>query len=194
MQKWNADKPWFFGGPLGLDLYCVALSWEGFMKISILIAVFAAYAFCLYVDMDPCPRIPLRPNESQYFLINLSQASSACNGTVSFSNLPAGLTSQPVSQNFSLSAGNTQLLVFKITSTMWAETCLVRPVVTVSGGEAIDFPGSLVTQIMRDSTYYEPIYGIGTRSLKNDPLDANGLLAYYSCTSGMPQISRAAYM
>jgi hypothetical protein len=135
----------------------------------------------LTVDMDPCPRIPLRPGEGQNFLISLSQAGTSCNGTISFNNLPTGLTCVPQTQNYTISPGQEKLLVFEMSSSMWAESTAVRPAVTVSGGESVNFPDSFVTQIMRDSVYYEKLYNMGNRTLKNNPLDPQGFMAYWSC-------------
>ncbi|OGJ85729.1 MAG: hypothetical protein A2268_11720 [Candidatus Raymondbacteria bacterium RifOxyA12_full_50_37] len=155
------------------------------MRLSIIFIVLCFFGrpYSLYVDMDPCPRIPLRPGESQYFLIHLSQASVSCNGTVSFSGLPAGLVCAPESQDYSLAPGNAKLLIFNLSSTRWGDTLEIRPTITASGGETINFPDSFKTKIMRDSVYYESS-SWGNRSLKNNPLDAAGLMAYYSCGDG----------
>ncbi len=144
----------------------------------------AYQAYGLTVDMDPVPRIVLRAGDYQYFLIHLSNASSSCTGTVSFTNLPPGLSSMPQSQDFTLSPGASQDLSFKVSSSTWAPPAVIRPTVTASGGEQVNFPDSLKTYVLTDSFFIDSVGAATRRSLKNTPLFPTGLLAYYSGGDG----------
>ena len=119
--------------------------------------------------MDPVPRLPLRKGDTQAFLINLSKATAACKGTVSFANLPAGLEADPVKQEFSLAAEERRQLVFTIKCTAWGKEDTIRPTVTMAEQPGI-FPERLKTTIVRDA-----------KMLDKKPLDEMGLLAYFSC-------------
>ena len=124
----------------------------------------------LDVDMDPVPRFALRKGQTLTFLINLSGAAGECRGTVSFAKLPAGLEASPAKQDFALAAGESKQLVFAIGNTAWGDEAVVRPAVTVEGDEPVNFPDRLRTTLLRDA-----------KTLDRPPLNADGLLAYYSC-------------
>jgi len=125
--------------------------------------------------MDPVPRIPLRKDDTQVFLIHLSKAKAACKGTVSFEGLPEGLVASPQKTDFTLSPGESQRLVFTVKCTAWGKEQTVRPEVTVAAGEPVHFPQRLKTTIVRDRA-----------KLDKKPLNADGLLAYYSCGDAAP--------
>ena len=137
---------------------------------------FAAAAQAVNVDLDPVPRIPLRPGESQHFLVHLSKSQAGCSGAFAFPDLPDGLTCQPKQVAFRLKPGEQKLLVFKITNTKWGETVTIRPkLVDAAIKEPINFPANLKTQIVRDR-----------KMLDKKPVGENGLLFYYSCGDGEP--------
>ncbi len=141
----------------------------------IALALAACLAVCprahgLDVDIDPVPRIPLRKGDTQVFLINLSKATAACKGTVSFEKLPEGLAASPAKQDFSLAAGGSEQLVFTIACAAWGGEDTIRPEVTVTGDEPVNFPDRLKTTIVRDQ-----------KKLDKKPIRPDGLLAYFSC-------------
>jgi len=139
-------------------------------------------ALAVTVDLDPVPRIPLRPGESQHFLVHLSAAKGPCEGTVSFADLADGLKAEPAERKFALKPGEEKLLVFKITNTKWGDTVTIRPkLVGAVIKEAVNFPEHLKTQIVRDR-----------KMLDKKPVGPNGLLFYYSCGDGEPY--RAGYL
>ena len=107
--------------------------------------------WALDVDMDPVPRFPLRKDDSQVFLIHLSGAKADCQGAVSFEKLPEGLAASPAKQNFRLERGESRLLVFTVKNTAWGADAVVRPVVTVTGDEPVNFPERLKTTFVRVS-------------------------------------------
>ena len=137
----------------------------------------------LDVDMDPVPRIPLRKDDTQVFLVHLSKAAKPCRGTVSFEKLPAGLEAAPRKQEFSLAPGASKLLVFTIKNTVWGKPAVVRPEVVVDGGEPVNFPEALKTTIVRARKFVMQPYNVRA-SLDTKPLDEKGLLVYYSCGGG----------
>jgi len=141
----------------------------------VLCFILAARARAVNVDMDPVPRFPLKKGDYLTFLVHLSGAKVACSGTVSFKNLPAGLSAEPVEETFALKPGEAKLLVFKVTNNAWGAEATVRPAVTVAGGEVVNFPERLKTVLVRDA-----------KSLDKQPLDKDGLLAYYSCGDAKP--------
>jgi len=132
-------------------------------------------AHALDVDMDPVPRIPLRKSDTQVFLVHLSGPKAACKGTVSFEDLPDGLAATPAKQAFDLAPGGATLLVFTVRCTAWGTEDTIRPTVTIAGDEAVNFPERLKTTIVRDRA-----------KLDKKPLNADGLLAYYSCGDAKP--------
>ena len=151
-----------------------------FLRIGVLAFCLAplalpASAGALDVDIDPAPRIPLRPGDYQHFLVHLSGAKAACSGTVSFKPLPAGLSAEPAELKFALKGGEEKLLVFKVTNSQWGETVTLRPKVTTEGAEPVNFPDRLKTEIVRDR-----------KMLDKPPVDDKGLLFYYSCGDGRP--------
>ena len=127
------------------------------------------------VDFDPVPQLPLRAGESQHFLVNLSGASAACRGKVSFPELPEGLAAEPKEQPFDLAPGKSVQLVFRVTCTAWGGPATIRPTVTVAGDEPVNFPEHLRTIVIRDQ-----------KLLDKKPVDAKGLLLYYSFGDGWP--------
>ena len=127
------------------------------------------------VDFDPVPQLPLRAGESQHFLVNLSGASAACRGKVSFPELPEGLAAEPKEQPFDLAPGKSVQLVFRVTCTAWGGPATIRPTVTVTGDEPVNFPEHLRTIVIRDQ-----------KLLDKKPVDAKGLLLYYSFGDGWP--------
>ncbi len=127
-------------------------------------------AVAIDVDMDPVPRFPLRKGDTLTFLITLSGAEADCKGRVSFEKLPDGLAAEPAKADFELAAGASKQLVFVLRCTAWGGEDDVRPVVTVAGGEAVNFPERLKTTIVRTR-----------KMLDKKPIRADGLLAYYSC-------------
>jgi len=148
----------------------------------ILCLAFCGSALAVNVDMDPVPRIPLRPGESQHFLVHLSGAKTACSGAFGFPDLPDGLTCEPKRLEFKLKPGESKLLVFKITNTKWGEMVTIRPkLVAAAIKEPVNFPENLKTQIVRDK-----------KMLDKKPVGENGLLFYYSCGDGEPY--RASYL
>lgn len=149
------------------------------------LAITLASAACLFsalealgldVDMDPVPRFPLRKDDTQVFLVDLSKTKAACKGTVSFGKLPEGLEASPATQDFSLAAGGSKQLVFIIKCTAWGKEETIRPVVTVQGDEPVNFPDRLKTTIVRDR-----------KTLDRRPLNSDGLLAYFSCGDASPK-------
>ena len=136
-----------------------------------LLAVSSARA--VEVDLDPVPQIPLRVGQSQPFLVNLSRPAAACSGKVRFANLPEGLRAEPAERAFKLQAGQSVQLVFEVTCTAWGEPATVRPTVTVSGDEPVNFPARLKTNVIRDQ-----------KLLDKKPVDDKGLLLYYSFGDG----------
>jgi len=141
----------------------------------VIIAAVACLTVCaechgLDVDMDPVPRLGLRKNDDQVFLVHLSGAAAACKGTVSFETLPDGLAATPAKMDFDLAAGESKLLVFTVKCAEWGKPVTVRPVVAAAGDAAVNFPDRLKTTIVRDQA-----------QLDKKPLDGDGLLAYYSC-------------
>ncbi|HET6429152.1 MAG TPA: hypothetical protein VFJ30_12120, partial [Phycisphaerae bacterium] len=130
-------------------------------------------ALALDVDLDPVPQIPLRVGESQHFLVNLSNASAACSGKVSFAALPEGLAAEPKEQPFDVPAGGSVQLVFKVACTAWGDAVTLRPAVTVAGDEPVNFPEKLRTIVIRDQ-----------KLLDTRPVDDKGLLLYYSFGDG----------
>jgi len=141
------------------------------LPIALAVAGFAACIPCyaLDVDMDPVPRFPLRKGDTQVFLIGLSNAAKACQGTVRFATLPEGIEAEPASRDFRIAPGQSRLLVFTVKCTAWGAPAVVRPTVT-AGDEPVDFPDRLQAEIIRDRA-----------ALDKKPLNADGLLAYYSC-------------
>lgn len=135
----------------------------------------SSMAWAVEVDLDPAPQIPLRVGQSQHFLVNLSKPAAACGGKVSFAELPEGLSAEPKEQAFKLEPGGTAQLVFKVSCTAWGEPVVVRPKVTVEGGEAVNFPEHLQTKVIRDQ-----------KLLDKKPVDDQGLLFYYSFGDGWP--------
>ena len=122
-------------------------------------------AFALDAEMDPAPLIPMRVGEYQHFLVTLSNAKAACEGTVKFKDLAAGLSAEPAELEFKLAPGESRTLAFKISNSAWGEPALVRPEITVKGAEALNFPELFKTEIMRDQ-----------KILDKKPLDEQGLL------------------
>ena len=142
---------------------------------------FAAEGWAVNVDMDPVPRFPLKKGDYLNFLVHLSGAKAACTGTVSFANLPAGLSAEPVDQKFALKPGEETLLVFKVTNKAWGAEATVRPEVRVTGDRGtVNFPAEYKTVLVRDA-----------KSLDKKPLDEKGLLAYYSC--GDAKVARPSF-
>lgn len=143
---------------------------SGFCLVCI---AFALPVPALDVDMDPVPIIPLRPGESQTFLIHLSKAKAACKGIAAFSKVPEGLEVVPPTQDFELKPGAPKLLVFIVKCTAWGEPTAIRPEIKVEGGESVNFPAILKTTILRDQKKFD-----------KKALDEKGLRFYYSCGDG----------
>jgi len=140
---------------------------------AVVLGLSAASGLGVDVDLDPVPQIPLRASGSQHFLVNLSKASAACKGKVAFADLPEGLSAEPTEQAFDLAPGKGVQLVFKITCTAWGKPATIRPTVTVEGNEPVRFPEHLKTIVIRDQ-----------KLLDKRPVDAKGLLLYYSFGDG----------
>ncbi|OGK00526.1 MAG: hypothetical protein A2487_13610 [Candidatus Raymondbacteria bacterium RifOxyC12_full_50_8] len=88
--------------------------------------------------------------------------------------MPSGLSSDPQEQTFNLTAGDSVLLVFKVTNASWGDSVYIRPQITVNGSEQLTFSDSLVTNVIRNQAI-----------LNKAPLDTQGLLVYYSCGDAM---------
>ena len=140
---------------------------------AVVLGLCAAPGMGVDVDLDPVPQIPLRVGQSQHFLVNLSKPAAACRGKVSFAELPEGLAAEPKELPFELAPGKSVQLVFKVTCTAWGEPATIRPKVTVAGDEPVNFPEHLKTKVIHDQ-----------KLLDKKPVDAKGLLLYYSFGDG----------
>jgi len=151
----------------------------------------------LKVVMDPIQPISARPGDDLWFQVRvsnkrvidaigvranwpsfLSHRSGPCRGTVSL-DLPRGMENLGSPQPFELAKNDHATLIFKVKNNSWDEMPVkVRPEIRLEGWrDPIDFPARGTTVIRNRAT------------LEYKPLNADGLLFYFSCDSELDYIA-----